>query len=72
MHCISKYPINNEKDNHLENVKFISSITGKNVGFSDHSIGYNAAIIATALGAKVIEKHFTIDITSRSYYERKP
>ena len=61
MHCISKYPINNEKDNHLENVKFISSITGKKVGFSDHSIGYNAAIIATALGAKVIEKHFTID-----------
>ena len=61
MHCISKYPIINEQDNHLENIKFISSITGKKVGFSDHSIGYNAATIATALGAEVIEKHFTID-----------
>jgi len=61
LHCISKYPILNENDNHLENIKFISRITGKKVGFSDHSIGYNAAIIATALGAEVIEKHFTID-----------
>tara|TARA_B100000242_G_scaffold294111_1_gene274872 strand:+ start:3409 stop:4239 length:831 start_codon:yes stop_codon:yes gene_type:complete len=61
LHCISKYPILKENDNHLENIKFISRITGKKVGFSDHSIGYNAAIIATALGAEVIEKHFTID-----------
>lgn len=61
LHCVSKYPIIKENDNHLANIKYIASITGKKVGFSDHSLGCNAATIATALGAEFIEKHFTID-----------
>ena len=31
------------------------------MGFSDHSLGYNAALIAIGLGSRVIEKHFTLD-----------
>ncbi len=61
LHCISKYPIIKAEDNHLCNIKLISKITEKKVGFSDHSIGSNSSIVATALGAKIIEKHFTID-----------
>ena len=61
LHCISKYPITDYQDNHLENIRFISNLTSKKVGFSDHSIGSKSASIAVALGARVIEKHFTID-----------
>tara|TARA_Y100000589_G_C27133313_1_gene621490 strand:- start:126 stop:956 length:831 start_codon:yes stop_codon:yes gene_type:complete len=61
LHCISKYPITDASDNHLENIRYISNITQKKIGFSDHSIGHNSAVIATALGAEIIEKHFTID-----------
>ena len=35
------------------------------IGFSDHTLGYVADIVATAFGAKIIEKHFTIDKTIR-------
>ena len=31
------------------------------IGYSDHTLGIEAAILATALGAKIIEKHFTLD-----------
>ena len=34
---------------------------GVDVGYSDHSLGIEAAIIAVSLGAKVIEKHFTLN-----------
>ena len=61
MHCISKYPVKNNSDNHLSNIPFLAKLTSKKVGFSDHSLGSKSAIIATALGATVIEKHFTID-----------
>ena len=61
LHCISKYPIINDSDNHLENIRFISNLTSKEVGFSDHSLGYKSSQIAVAIGARIIEKHFTID-----------
>ena len=40
---------------------FIKKITSKKVGFSDHTIGPLAPSYAVALGAEIIEKHFTID-----------
>ena len=43
----------------MNNIKYLQKITKKEVGFSDHSIGTLASILATTLGAKIIEKHFT-------------
>ncbi len=39
----------------------MQKLFGLPVGYSDHTEGINCAIAATALGAKVIEKHFTLD-----------
>lgn len=60
LHCISAYPTP-FKDVHMKKMQTLSSTFGHLVGFSDHTQGYLAATIATALGACVIEKHFTVD-----------
>jgi sialic acid synthase SpsE len=59
MHCTSIYPC----PPHLANVSAIRELRyfGYPVGYSDHTIGDMAACAAVALGATVIEKHFTLD-----------
>jgi N,N'-diacetyllegionaminate synthase len=60
LHCVSLYPTENK----LTNLMRINSLKEKykvKVGYSDHTIGINACIFASALGAKVIEKHFTLN-----------
>lgn len=56
MHCISAYPTNNNEAN-VHKIKDIKETMGNDVGFSDHTIGAEAAMAATVLGAKYIEKH---------------
>jgi N-acetylneuraminate synthase len=60
LHCISLYP---PKDNdiHLNQMNTLKHIFDLSVGYSDHSIGTVIPLAAVALGAKVIEKHFTLD-----------
>lgn len=60
LHCTTAYPTN-IKDVNLNVMKTIEKEFDINVGYSDHTIGIEVAIAATALGAKVIEKHFTLD-----------
>lgn len=55
LYCLSKYPASFE-DLHLGSVDF-----SMYSGFSDHTIGITAAITALARGARIIEKHFTLD-----------
>ena len=59
MHCISDYPTK-EKDINLNFIKTLKNMS-KIVGFSDHSKGYDASNLAIALGATIIEKHFTLN-----------
>jgi N,N'-diacetyllegionaminate synthase len=59
LHCTSAYPANVDEVNLLA-MQSISSEFGVNVGYSDHTIGIEVAIAAVALGARIIEKHFTI------------
>ncbi len=60
LHCVSKYPCPPEELN-LASIEFLRARYATPVGFSDHSIGYDSAIAAVALGARVIEKHFSFD-----------
>ena len=60
MHCVSSYPVKNTEAN-LNSIKFLKSKLNIEIGYSDHTIGIVAPIIAYCFGAKIIENHFTLD-----------
>lgn len=60
LHCVSSYPAPYEEIN-LRSVPYLRERYGLDVGYSDHAIGVNMALAAVALGACLIEKHFTLD-----------
>ncbi len=60
LHCISSYPAPDDSIN-IQRIDTLRRTFGCPVGFSDHSIGITAAVLAVSQGATVIEKHFTLD-----------
>lgn len=60
LHCNTEYPTPME-DVNLSAMLTIANKLNVNVGYSDHTLGIEIPIAAVALGAKVIEKHFTLD-----------
>jgi len=60
LHCISAYPAD-PADVNLRAMHTMASAFNVPVGYSDHTLGIEVALAAVALGACVIEKHFTLD-----------
>lgn len=60
LHCNTEYPTPYHDVNLLA-MQTIAEQTGVKVGYSDHTNGIEVPVAAVALGAKVIEKHFTLD-----------
>jgi N,N'-diacetyllegionaminate synthase len=60
MQCTSAYPAPYDEIN-LNTIATLKKSFKLNIGFSDHSLGVQASIAAVALGAKVIEKHITLN-----------
>lgn len=60
LHCTTEYPTP-MTDVNLMAMLSMKSALGVQVGYSDHTVGIEIPIAAVALGAKVIEKHFTLD-----------
>jgi N,N'-diacetyllegionaminate synthase len=60
LHCVSAYPVPPDEV-HLKAISSLASELDCVVGYSDHTDGVDAAPLAVALGARVIEKHFTLD-----------
>ena len=60
LHCVTEYPAPYAEVN-LRAMQTLKSAFGLPVGYSDHTSGIEIAIAAVALGAEVIEKHFTLD-----------
>jgi len=62
LHCTTEYPTPMAEVN-LSAMQSMQSAFGVEVGYSDHTSGIEVAIAAAAMGATVIEKHFTLDTT---------
>lgn len=60
LHCNTEYPTP-MKDVNLKAMLTIQNELNVNVGYSDHTLGIEVPIAAVALGARIIEKHFTLD-----------
>jgi N,N'-diacetyllegionaminate synthase len=60
LHCTSNYPAKCN-DVNLRAMQSIAAETALPVGYSDHTLGVAVSIAAVAMGATVIEKHFTLD-----------
>jgi N,N'-diacetyllegionaminate synthase len=60
LHCVSSYPAPVE-DANVNAVRTLAAEFGLPTGYSDHTTGYAAGCAAVALGASIIEKHFTLD-----------
>jgi len=58
--CTSTYPAEAANTN-LRTIPHLRALFGSEVGLSDHTMGIGVAVAAVALGATVIEKHFTLD-----------
>ena len=57
--CTSTYPATPENTN-IRTISHLKSLFGSEVGLSDHTMGIGVAVASIALGATVIEKHFTL------------
>lgn len=61
LHCVSQYPTHPDNLN-LRSITYLLKNYGQyTIGFSDHTIGIAAPAVAVGMGAKIIEKHITID-----------
>ena len=58
LHCVSIYPAPASQANLLA-IRTLQGINGL-VGYSDHTLGIEAAVLSVAVGARIVEKHFTI------------
>lgn len=66
LHCVSSYPTPPDAAN-LRAIATLGRETGRIVGYSDHTLGIAAAPLAVALGARIIEKHFTLSKTQSAF-----
>ena len=62
LHCVSSYPTEFAESN-IFSIKYLKKNLSKKtiIGYSDHTVGIETSLLAVALGAKIIEKHFTLD-----------
>jgi sialic acid synthase SpsE len=60
LHCVSQYPTEDDEANLRAISTLMEAFPNYQIGYSDHTIGIDAVLAAVALGATVIEKHFTL------------
>jgi sialic acid synthase SpsE len=71
LHCVSSYPVPNEQAN-LASILFLKKMfTDVVIGYSDHTIGIDAAVFSVVAGARIIEKHFTLDKNYSDFRDHK-
>lgn len=61
LHCVASYPVQHSQVNLRAIATLAAAFPTCTVGYSDHVMGVDAAVAAAAIGARIIEKHFTLD-----------
>jgi len=61
LHCTTQYPTPMQNVNLRAMLTLGEAFSGVRIGYSDHTLGIEVPIAAAALGARVLEKHFTLD-----------
>jgi N,N'-diacetyllegionaminate synthase len=70
LHCISCYPVPCDQIN-LQSIRVLSDKFKHTIGYSDHSMGIDSSLIAIAFGARIIEKHFTLNKSFSSFRDHQ-
>lgn len=70
LHCVTAYPVEDIEAN-LKSISYLKKKLKVSIGYSDHTIGIIASIVATALGAEIIEKHFTLNNNFSDFRDHK-
>jgi N,N'-diacetyllegionaminate synthase len=60
LHCVTAYPAQPAELN-LRAIPLLAERFGYPIGYSDHTLGVQAAVLAVAAGARIVEKHFTLE-----------
>lgn len=66
LHCVTEYPTPDERAG-LQYLKALAEMENITPGYSDHTLGIEAAVLAVGLGARIVEKHFTLDKTKQTF-----
>jgi sialic acid synthase SpsE len=66
LHCVVSYPTPDAEAG-LAAIPLLAEYAGVTPGYSDHTLGIDAAVLAVAAGARVIEKHFTLEKSRTSF-----
>ena len=70
LHCVSDYPVK-DKEANLLSIKYLKDKLPVTIGYSDHILGSESCLIAASLGAKIIEKHFTLNNNFSDFRDHK-
>ena len=70
LHCVTSYPVPPEQAN-VGAIREMQDKLGCLIGYSDHTLGVDAALAAVALGARIVEKHFTLDRNRSEFRDHK-
>tara|TARA_B100000963_G_scaffold344729_1_gene347870 strand:- start:26 stop:1033 length:1008 start_codon:yes stop_codon:yes gene_type:complete len=71
LYCVSDYPTNPNNLNLVNITEFKKRYRRAIIGFSDHTLGYESTIYSYILGARIIEKHFTLDNNFSDFIDHK-
>ncbi len=71
LHCVTSYPVNPEEANLAAITQLKKEFKACHIGYSDHTMGIDAALLSVALGARIVEKHFTIDKNYSSFRDHQ-
>src|SRR5258706_1760641 len=66
LHCVSLYPTS-LADANLRVIQTLRQTFDLTVGYSDHTLGIESAVASLSLGARIVEKHFTLDKTRTTF-----